>query len=70
MGAHCYIYEVGVNKGHAHLSKTDYNKGLEMVYNCACGGKQSVDWVSPYGEIVAKGWVKGDPQHNTDCSGE
>ncbi|KAG8164285.1 hypothetical protein KVR01_006203 [Diaporthe batatas] len=72
VGPHCYVYEVGITKGHAYPSKVDYNKGLEMVYTCTRGGKKNVNFVDPNGdgEIIAKGWVKGDPQRNKDCSGQ
>lgn len=70
LGGHCYVYEVGINKGHAYPGKEDYNKGLEMVYTCARGGTQNVRFVSSDGGIIAEGWVKGDPQYNSDCSGE
>ncbi|POS80191.1 hypothetical protein DHEL01_v201418 [Diaporthe helianthi] len=68
VGPHCYVYEVGINKGYATPSKEDYNKGLEMVYICKRGGKQSVNFSSSEGEIIGSGWVKGDPQTNPDCS--
>ncbi|KAH8770001.1 hypothetical protein F5883DRAFT_643334 [Diaporthe sp. PMI_573] len=70
LGGHCYVYEVGITKGHAYPVKWDYNKGLEWVYTCSHGGKQSVKFASDDGGIIAEGWVKGDPQYNSDCSGE
>jgi hypothetical protein len=68
LGGHCYIYEFGITSGHAYPLKEDYNRGLEWAYHCVHGGSNNVHFVGTDGDILAKGWVRADPQWASDCS--
>lgn len=67
---HCFFFEIGVNTGNARdLTPTKITKLLNGAYTkCGRGGRWDLDFIAGDGGIIGLGWMKADPQRNSDCS--
>lgn len=67
---HCYVFELGVNKGKAaDLNPDKMVKLLDWAhYHCPHGAHLDANFVADDGGVVGQGWFKADPQKNADCS--
>lgn len=70
VNSHCFIFEIGVNKGNAlNMNPGQITDLLSAARaRCAHGGRWDLNFVASDGDIQGKGWVKTDPQANKDCS--
>lgn len=67
---HCYVFEIGVNKGIASdLNPDKITQLLNLAHKkCSRGGHWNLKFVADDGDIMGLGWFKADPQKNADCS--
>lgn len=70
MNDHCFVFEIGVNKGDAlNMTPGKITNLLSAARErCAHGGRWDLKFVAGDGNIQGMGWVKADPQVDKDCS--
>lgn len=70
VGDHCFVYEIGVNKGNSgNMTPGSITNLLSAARSdCRHGGRWSLNFVAGDGDIIGRGWLKADPQKNSDCS--
>ncbi|KAI7783836.1 hypothetical protein LA080_011309 [Diaporthe eres] len=70
VGDHCFVLEIGVDTGNSGgMTPSSITDLVSAAHNaCSHGGLWPLNFVAWDGDIIGRGWLKADPQGNSDCS--